>query len=63
MVGKTASCAAMALTFAAYAAPAGWQRPVAVAAVFGLTVVNHRGVTRTLGLTRVIGTVVLRRWP
>src|SRR3954471_8060598 len=27
VVGKTASCAAMALTFAAYAAPAGWQRP------------------------------------
>ena len=32
VVGKTASCAAMALTFAAYAAP-GWERPVAVAAV------------------------------
>ena len=36
VVGKTASCAAMALTFGAYAAPA-WQRPIAVAAVGGLT--------------------------
>ena len=33
MVGKTASCAAMALTFAAYVAPAGWLRPVAAAVV------------------------------
>jgi basic amino acid/polyamine antiporter, APA family len=59
VVGKTASCAAMALTFAAYAAPAGWQRPVAVVAVFGLTAVNYRGVTRTAGLTRIIVTVVV----
>ncbi|MGY1825761.1 APC family permease [Blastococcus sp. SYSU DS0541] len=59
VVGKTASCAAMALTFAAYAAPAGWQRPVAVAAVLALTAVNYRGVTRTAGLTRVVVTVVL----
>lgn len=59
VVGKTASCAAMALTFAAYAAPAGWQKPVAVAAVLGLTAVNYRGVTRTAGLTRIIVTVVL----
>lgn len=27
VIGKTASCAAMALTFAAYAAPPAWQRP------------------------------------
>jgi basic amino acid/polyamine antiporter, APA family len=59
VVGKTASCAAMALTFAAYAAPAGWQRPIAVAAVLGLTAVNYRGITRTAGLTRVLVTVVL----
>src|SRR4051812_22207309 len=32
VIGKTASCAAMALTFAAYAAP-GWERPVAAVAV------------------------------
>ncbi|ANH37815.1 putative amino acid permease YhdG [Nocardioides dokdonensis FR1436] len=59
VVGKTASCAAMALTFAAYAAPAGWQRPVAVAAVLALAAVNYRGVTRTARLTRVIVAVVL----
>jgi len=33
VIGKAASCAAMALTFAAYAAPAGWEKPVAVAAI------------------------------
>lgn len=59
VVGKTASCAAMALTFAAYAAPAGWERPVAVAAVVALAAVGYRGVTRTARLTRVIVVVVL----
>lgn len=59
VIGKTASCAAMALAFAAYAAPAGWERPVAVAAVVLLAAVNYRGVTRTARLTRVIVTVVL----
>ena len=59
VVGKTASCAAMALTFAAYAAPHGWERPLAVAAVLGLAAVNYHGVTRTAGLTRVIVAVVL----
>src|SRR5688500_17668502 len=39
VIGKIASCAAMALTFAAYAAPAGWERPVAVAAVAALAAV------------------------
>ena len=59
VIGKTASCAAMALTFAAYAAPTGWERPVAVATVAGLTAVNYRGVTRTARLTRIIVAVVL----
>ncbi len=59
MIGKTASCAAMALTFAAYAGPPVWQRPVAVAAVLALAAVNYRGVTRTARLTRVIVAVVL----
>jgi APA family basic amino acid/polyamine antiporter len=59
VIGKTASCAAMALTFAAYAAPAGWEKPVAVGAVIVLAGVNYFGVTRTAGLTRVIVAVVL----
>lgn len=59
VVGKTASCAAMALTFAAYVAPPAWQRPVAVAVVVALAAVNYRGVTRTAQLTRVVVAVVL----
>ncbi|MEF2978302.1 APC family permease [Subtercola sp. YIM 133946] len=59
VIGKTASCAAMALTFAAYAAPAGWEKPVGVLAVLALAAVNYRGVTRTATLTRVIVVVVL----
>lgn len=59
VVGKTASCAAMATTFAAYTVPAPWQRPVAAAAVVALTAVSWRGVTRTAGLARVILAVVL----
>lgn len=56
VVGKTASCAAMAMTFAAYAVPGPWwaQRAVAIAAVLGLAVLNCRGVTRTAALTRVL---------
>ena len=54
VIGKIASCAAMALTFAAYAAPAGWQVPVAVVAVAALVVVNCFGVTRTALLTRIL---------
>jgi APA family basic amino acid/polyamine antiporter len=59
VVGKTASCAAMALTFAAYASPPGWERPMAVAAVLALAAVNYRGITRTASLTRVLVAVVL----
>ncbi|MGO2745480.1 APC family permease [Microbacterium sp.] len=54
VIGKIASCAAMALTFAAYAAPEGWQLPVAVFAVAALVVVNCFGVTRTALLTRIL---------
>jgi APA family basic amino acid/polyamine antiporter len=59
VVGKTASCAAMALTVAAYAVPGPWQRPLAVAVVLALTAVNYRGITRTARLTRVLVVVVL----
>jgi basic amino acid/polyamine antiporter, APA family len=59
VVGKIASCAAMALTFAAYVAPRGWERPIAVAAVVILAAVNYHGVTRTAGLTKIIIVIVL----
>ena len=59
VVGKTASCAAMALTFAAYAAPAAWERPIGIAAVIILTTVNYYGITRTAGLTKIIVAVVI----
>ncbi|MGO4433057.1 APC family permease [Paenarthrobacter sp. RAF9] len=59
IIGKTASAAAMAMTFAAYAAPQGWERPVAIAAVVLLTAVNYHGVTRTAALTRILVVAVL----
>jgi APA family basic amino acid/polyamine antiporter len=59
VVGKSASCAAMALVFAAHAAPDGLERPTAVLAVLALAGVNLAGVTRTAGLTRVLLVVVL----
>ncbi len=56
VVGKTASCAAMALTFASYAVPgAHWtQRLVAVAGVLALAALNCRGVTKTAALARIL---------
>ncbi|TDU91143.1 amino acid/polyamine/organocation transporter (APC superfamily) [Kribbella voronezhensis] len=56
VIGKTASCAAMALTFATYVVPdAGWlRRGVALLAVVLLAAVNYRGVTRTARLTRIL---------
>jgi APA family basic amino acid/polyamine antiporter len=59
VIGKTASCAAMALTFASYAAPSGWQRPLGIAAVLLLAAVNYRGVSRTAAATRIIVALVL----
>jgi basic amino acid/polyamine antiporter, APA family len=58
VVGKLASCAAMALTFAWYAAPA-LARPLAFAAVVAMTAVNYFGVAKTAAATRVIVAVVL----
>lgn len=59
VIGKIASCAAMAMTFAAYAAPAGWRVPIAVLAVAALCVVNCLGVTRTALVTRILVVVSL----
>ncbi|AVM00700.1 amino acid permease [Gordonia iterans] len=58
VVGKTASCAAMALTVAAYAWPEH-ARAVAGASVVALTSVNCRGVQKSALLTRMIVAVVL----
>lgn len=58
VVGKTASCAAMALTFGAYAFPSQ-PHAAAVAVVVGLTAVNYAGVQKSAWLTRVIVAVVL----
>ena len=58
VVGKLASCAAMALTFAHYAAPS-IARPLAVGAVVALTGVNLAGIDKTAGLTRAIVALVL----
>ncbi|UBU11660.1 APC family permease [Nonomuraea gerenzanensis] len=57
-VGKTASCAAMALTFGSYAMP-GLERPLAIVAVAVLTVLNLFGVRRSAGVARVIVAFVL----
>ncbi|CAL9468708.1 APC family permease [Streptomyces sp. enrichment culture] len=58
VVGKTASCAAMALTVGAYVWP-GQAHAVAVAAVVLLTAVNYGGVQKSAWLTRAIVGVVL----
>ncbi|MFF8569792.1 APC family permease [Streptomyces sp. NPDC015408] len=58
IVGKTASCAAMALTVGAYVWPE-WAHVVAVAAVVALTAVNYGGIQKSAWLTRVIVAFVL----
>ncbi|MET7740314.1 APC family permease [Streptomyces sp. NPDC005385] len=58
VVGKTASCAAMALTVGVYLWP-GQAHAVAVAAVVALTAVNYAGVQKSALLTRAIVAVVL----
>ena len=58
VVGKTASCAAMALTVGFYVWPQ-YAHAVAVAAVAVLTAVNYRGIQKSAVLTRVIVALVL----
>jgi basic amino acid/polyamine antiporter, APA family len=58
VVGKTASLAAMALTFGTYVYPA-LARPLGIGAVAALTAVNYRGVEKTARLATVIVGVVL----
>ncbi|WP_461125049.1 APC family permease [Saccharothrix stipae] len=62
VVGKTASCAAMALTVAAYALPdAGrpTRTALAVGVVVALTALNYRGVRKSVRLTGIIVTITL----
>lgn len=58
VIGKTASCAAMALTIGYYLWPQH-ARTVAVAAVLVLTAVNILGVTKTAAATRVLVVLTL----
>lgn len=58
VVGKTASCAAMALTVASYVAPT-YQRPVAAAVVVTLTALTYAGIRKSAWLTRLIVAVTL----
>ncbi|OMC14906.1 APC family permease [Mycobacterium sp. SP-6446] len=56
VIGKSASCAAMALTVASYAIPGpAWaQRIIGVGAVVLLIALNYRGVTKTALLARIL---------
>lgn len=58
VIGKIASCAAMAMTFGSYAAPA-LARPLAVGSVVALTCVGYLGIQKTALLTRLIVAVVI----
>jgi basic amino acid/polyamine antiporter, APA family len=58
VVGKLASCTAMALTFGHYVAPSV-ARPLAVGAALALTGVNLRGITKTAALSRLLVVLVL----
>ncbi|MFC8665815.1 APC family permease [Streptomyces sp. NPDC057199] len=58
VIGKTASCAAMALTVGSYVWP-GHAHAVAVAAVVALTAVNYAGIQKSAWLTRSVVAVVL----
>ncbi len=58
VIGKTASCAAMALTVGAYVWPPHAHQ-IGVAAVVAMTVVNYFGVKKSAWLTRLIVAVVL----
>ncbi|MGW8063551.1 APC family permease [Streptomyces ziwulingensis] len=58
IVGKTASCAAMALTVGTYVWPEQ-ARMVAIASVVALTAVNYAGIQKSAWLTRAIVAVVL----
>jgi APA family basic amino acid/polyamine antiporter len=63
LIGKTASIAAMSMTFAAYAVPSGapgWtRRVVAAVLIAGATALNSMGITRTARVAKWIVAAVL----
>lgn len=61
VVGKSASCAAMALTFAEYVVPEPWwaRRLAAATAVLVLAAINYRGIGKTAVVTRILIATVL----
>lgn len=58
VIGKLASCTAMALTFAYYAWPE-MAKPLAIGSVLLLTFVNYMGVKKTAFVTKVLVVIVL----
>jgi APA family basic amino acid/polyamine antiporter len=58
IVGKTASCAAMALTVGYYVWP-GQAHAIAAATVVALTALNYTGIQKSALITRVIVAIVL----
>lgn len=53
VLGKTASCGAMALTIGSHLAP-GYAKPIALSSVAALTWINYLGVARTARTIRVL---------
>src|SRR6184192_2373879 len=64
VIGKTASCAAMALTFASYAVagPLWANRLVAVAAVVALTAANYHGISEERRVGKECQSTCRSRW-
>lgn len=58
VVGKLASCTAMALTFAYYANPE-FAKPIAIGTVIILTLTNYFGIKKTAFATRLLVTLVM----
>lgn len=58
ITGKTASCAAMAVTFGLYVVP-GYETAAGIAAVVLLTAINLTGITRTALASRIIVSFVI----
>lgn len=58
VIGKLASCTAMALTFGYYVAPDA-ARPLACGVVIVLTVVNYFGVKKTMTASRILLAITL----